>query len=185
MRTFLKDELERFLEAVDRALAQPVEVIVIGGTAAALHYGVTRATHDIDTWTTVQGDLAAAAERARASTGLDIPVTQSGVADAPHNFESRLERVLPRLDRLRVWVPEKHDLALMKAIRGYEHDLQAIAEIHAHSPLDLNTLVGRFQDEMTPIGDPARIRGNMLAVVERLFPDSVEDVARRLRKARP
>ena len=48
MRTFLKDELERFLEAVDHALAQPVEVIVIGGTAAALHYGVTRATHDIE-----------------------------------------------------------------------------------------------------------------------------------------
>ena len=73
----------------------------------------------------------------------------------------------------------------MKAIRGYEHDLQAIAEIHAHSPLDLDTLIRRFQDEMTPIGDPARIRGNILAVLERLFPDAVEDVARRLRKAQP
>ena len=156
---------------------------MIGGTAAALHYGVTRATHDIDTWTIVQDDLAAAAERARVSTGLDIPVTQSGVADAPFDFESRLERVLPHLDRLRVFVPEKHDLALMKAIRGYEHDLQAIAEIHAHSPLDPETLIRRFQDEMAPIGDPARIRGNILAVVERLFPDAVEDVARRLRKA--
>jgi hypothetical protein len=112
-------------------------------------------------------------------------VTQSGVADAPHDFESRLERVLPDLDRLRVWVPEKHDLALMKAMRAYEHDLQAIAEIHAHSRLDLDTLIGRFQDEMAPIGDPARIRGNILAVVERLFPEQVEDVATRLRKARP
>lgn len=184
MRTFLKDELERFLEAVDQVLAQPLDVIVIGGTAAALHYGVTRATHDIDTWTTVQRDLAAAAERARVSTGLDIPVTQSGVADAPYDFESRLERVLPHFDRLRVLVPEKHDLALMKAIRGYEHDLQAIGEIHAYSPLDLDTLIGRFQDEMTPIGDPVRIRGNILAVVERLFPDCVDDVARRLRRAR-
>jgi hypothetical protein len=98
---------------------------------------------------------------------------------------SRLERVLPHLDRLRVWVPEKHDLALMKAMRAYEHDLQAIVKIHAHSPLDLDTLVGRSQDEMTPIGDPARIRGNVLSVVERLFPDRVEDVERRLRKPRP
>ena len=81
-------------------------------------------------------------------------------------FESRLEQVLPRLERLRVLVPEKHDLVLMKAIRGYEHDLQAIAEIHAHSPLDLDTLIRRFQDEMTPIGDSARIRGNILAVLE-------------------
>jgi hypothetical protein len=31
MRTFLKDELERFLMAIDQALGQPVEVIVIGG----------------------------------------------------------------------------------------------------------------------------------------------------------
>lgn len=38
---------------------------------------------------------------------------------------------------------------------------------------------------MTPIGDPARIRGNVLAVVERLFRGHVEDVARRLRKPRP
>jgi hypothetical protein len=184
MRTFFKDELEWFLRAVDHALVQPVEVIVIGGTAAALHYGVTRATHDIDTWTAVKGDLAAAAERARLATGLDIPVTQSGVADAPYDFESRLERVLSHLDRLRVWVPEKHDLTLMKAMRGYEHDLQAIVEIHAHSALDLDTLVGRFRHEMTPVGDPARIRGNILAVVERLFPDRVGDVARRLRKPR-
>ena len=35
MRTFLKDELERFLVAIDQVLRQPVEVIVIGGTAAA------------------------------------------------------------------------------------------------------------------------------------------------------
>jgi hypothetical protein len=37
---------------------------------------------------------------------------------------------------------------------------------------------------MTPIGDLARIRGNVLAVVERLFPDAAEGVATRLRKAR-
>jgi len=38
--------------------------------------------------------------------------------------------------RLKVMVPEKHDLVLTKAMRRYEHDLQAIEEIHAHSPLD-------------------------------------------------
>ena len=34
METFLRDQLERFLEAVDTALAGPVKVVVIGGTAA-------------------------------------------------------------------------------------------------------------------------------------------------------
>jgi hypothetical protein len=39
IETFLRDQLERFLEAVDAALAGPVRVVVIGGTAAALHCG--------------------------------------------------------------------------------------------------------------------------------------------------
>jgi hypothetical protein len=30
VRTFLKEELERFLMAIDRALGRPVEVVVIG-----------------------------------------------------------------------------------------------------------------------------------------------------------
>jgi hypothetical protein len=45
-------------------------------------------------------------------------------------------------------------------------------------------LVRRFKEEMTPIGDPARIRGNFLVVVERLFPDSVDVIARELRSKR-
>jgi len=182
MKTFLREQLERFLGAVDAALSEPIEIVVIGGTAAALHYGVGRATHDIDTWSTVEEALAAAAEKARAVTGLDVPLQKSGVADAPLEFESRLERVLPNLKCLRVLVPEKHDLVLMKALRCYEHDLEAIAEIHARSPLDLNVLVQRFKDEMTPIGDPVRLRGNFLVVVERLFADKVDSVARELRK---
>jgi len=184
MKAFLRQQLERFLEAVDMALHEPVEVIVIGGSAAALHYGVARATHDIDTWTTVPADLAAAAEAAREVTGLDVPLQRSGVADAPLEFESRLERVLPNLPRLTVLVPEKHDLVLMKAVRCYEHDLEAIAEIHDHSALDLGVLLRRFTEEMTPIGDPARIMGNFLVVVEQLFPDSVTSVAAELRKKR-
>lgn len=95
MRAFLRDELARFLEAVDGALDRPVEIIVIGGSAAALQYGVTRATHDIDTWTTVKAELASAAAMARKGTGLDIPVEKSGVADAPFAFESRLQRPCP------------------------------------------------------------------------------------------
>src|SRR5258707_6306361 len=105
---------------------------------------------------------------------------KSGVGDAPYEFESCLERVLPDLRKLTVLVPEKHDLVLMKAVRCYEHDLDAIAEIHAHAALDLDVLVGRFEEEMTPIGDPDRIRGHFLVVVERLFPDSVDAVEKRL-----
>jgi len=180
MRTYLKAELERFLQAVDAALEGPVDVILIGGAAAALHYGATRPTRDIDTWNAIHVELSRAAGSARSSTGLEVPLQQSGVADAPSEFETRLERVLAGLRQLTVFVPERHDLVLMKAVRAYEHDLEVIGEIHAGFPLDLETLVVRWETEMSPIGDPLRVRGNFLAVVERVFPASVDRVAKRL-----
>lgn len=183
MRRYRRDEIEQFLSAVDAALSQPARVVVIGGSAAALHYGVTRATHDIDTWDVVRADLAAAVEKARQTTGLPVPVGTSGVADPPYEFESRLERVLPALSRLEVYVPEKHDLVLMKTMRADEHDIHAMVEIHTNSPLDLETLVQRFKSEMSAaIGEPQRLRRNFLVVVERLFPDAVDQVARSLRQ---
>ena len=50
------------------------------------------------------------------------------IADEPENYTARLERVLPRLKQLRISVPEKHDLVLMKSTRAYEHDIQVIRE---------------------------------------------------------
>ena len=185
MRTYLKEELERFLEAVDGALTRPVEVIVIGGTAAALHYGLKHPTRDIDTWNALDADLTSAVRRAQATTGLQVPVAKSAVAEAPEDFEVRLVRVLPRLTRLVVRVPEKHDLVLMKTIRGDEHDLQAAEEIHANSPLDLEILVRRFEKEMDPIGPHERFRGHFLALVERLFPEAVDGVFVRLKSKQP
>jgi hypothetical protein len=181
VRIYTPGELRRFLAAMDRALAHPAEVVVIGGAAAAIGYGVSSGTRDIDTWTQVHEDLAAAAERARETTGLRVPFAQSGVADGPHDFESRLERARPRLKRLRVRMPERHDLVLMKVLRGDEHDLQAIEAIHHRSPLELSILLKRYQEEMgATIIAPRRLRGQFLTMVERLFPEDLGETERRL-----
>jgi len=82
-------------------------------------------------------------------------------------------------------IPEKHDLVLMKVMRGDEHDLQAIEAIHQSSPLALATLVQRYEDEMgAAIIDPARLRGHFLTLVERLFPGELDVVDQRLRRRR-
>jgi hypothetical protein len=52
------------------------------------------------------------------------------------------------LKKLRVLVPERHDLALMKVVREDRHDEDMIAEIHAHQPLKLDVLLKRFAEEM-------------------------------------
>ena len=185
MRRFTASELVAFLSAIDEALVRPVEVIVIGGTAAAVHHGVRRTTQDVDTWSTVGAELAEAIVRAREKTGLRVPFSQSGVADAPYDFETRLERAMPRLCRLIIKVPEKHDLVLMKTVRCYEHDVETIVELHAQTPLDLETLVSRYEREMgAAIIDPTRLRGNFLTVIERLFPEALADIERRLKRRR-
>ncbi len=181
MKTYLAEQLTVFLEAIDSALHEPAELVVIGGTAAALHHGVKHPTRDIDTWNAITRSLATAIDSARRKTGLEIPVAKSGVAGAPEGMEERLERVLAHLERLRVLVPEKHDLALMKMLRANQHDLDVIAEMHSHSSFDLDVLVDRYENEMDPVGDPRTIRANFLALVEVLFPEKVDSVVEKLR----
>ena len=182
MRLYTPAELRIFLAGVDAALRGKAEVVLIGGAAVAIEYDIVVGTRDIDTWTRVQNDLMIAVERSRQATGLAVPFAQSGVADGPESFERRLRRALPHLKRLIVRVPEKHDLVLMKVVRGDEHDLQAIEAIHERSPLDLETLLDRYQQEMgAAIIDPRRLKGHVLTMVERLFPDQLDRAERRLR----
>jgi len=53
MRRYPRTELTRFLLAVDSELSVAVEVVIIGGAAAALRYGASRPTLDVDTFSRV------------------------------------------------------------------------------------------------------------------------------------
>ena len=174
MRYYVRAEIERFLRAVDLALERPATVIIIGGGAAALKYRIDDPTTDIDTFNALGADLRRAIDAARKATGLAMPFEQSGVADGPYDFEDRLLRAMPRLARLTVLVPERHDLALMKAVRGDQADFARLQAIHERKPFDLSVLLRRYEEEMGHVViDPRRLRGNFLALVESLFPESV------------
>jgi len=174
VRYYVRAEIERFLRAVDRALKRPATVVIIGGGAAALKYGIDDPTTDIDTFTTLDAELRRAIEAARKATGLPMPFERSGVADGPYSFEDRLLRAMPRLSRLTVLVPERHDLALMKTVRGDQADFAKLQAIHERKRFDLAVLLDRYQQEMSHVViDPRRLRGNFLALVESLFPEAV------------
>ena len=173
MRYYVRAEIERFLRAVDRALKRPATIIIIGGGAAALKYRIDDPTTDIDTFNALGADLRRAIDAARKATGLAMPFEQSGVADGPYEFEDRLLRAMPRLARLTVLVPERHDLALMKTIRGDQADFAKLQAIHNRKPFVLSVLLKRYQEEMGQvIIDPRRLRWNFLALVESLFPEA-------------
>ena len=109
-RKYTREELVRFVRYID-----------VGGAAAALSYGATGSTKDIDTWHNVPRAVARAAADARKATGLEVPIEKAGVTDGPYHYEDRIRSIAIRLKKLRVLVPERHDLALMKVVRSAFH----------------------------------------------------------------
>lgn len=188
MKKFNAEQIRAFLTALDRQLDEPRELILIGGSAAALAYGVERATRDVDTWSAWIQDVGEAVSRAGAVSGLPIPVEYAAVADAPYEFESRLEKVdLAVPVKLEILVPEKHDLVLMKMMRGYEHDIETAVDIHAKHGLDFETLIARYISEMDHvIGDRRKLDLNFLALIERLYDgERLEEARKRLHSRSP
>ena len=185
MKQFLPEELIQFLQKTDEFITAECELIVIGGAAASLAYGATRTTTDIDLATEPPQHLLTALELASKATGISIPVSYVGLHEPPYAFEDRLTMLKnPAFNKLHLCVPERHDLALMKMVRGYENDIQTIEEIHQTYPLELDILIERFMDEMTQVsGNPRYIRLNFLLMVEALFsPEEVEEAKRRTKK---
>lgn len=171
MTRFDRAQIVAFLRALDRQLRRPAAAVVIGGAAAAVAYHSGTKTADIDLFRGLTQELLEAARKARQETGLAIAVGAAPVADLPHDYEDRLRPARGlSLGKLTLWFPDKYDLVLAKAVRGYQHDLDTIEGVHRRHRLSRKTLVGRFEAEMShAIGDPARIRLNVVMVVARLY----------------
>ncbi len=108
---------------------------------------------------------------------------KAAIAEPPYNFEERL-LLLPMegLKHLTVFIPEPHDLALMKTARGEALDFDAIEDVHREQPLDLQTLIERYHETKDVVtGPPARFRRSFLALIARLFGEDVaEELENRL-----
>ena len=184
MTRFQPSEIQEFLEAVDSYLKSSFDLVIIGGAAAALAYKASKTTTDIDTANRILEELLYAFEAATKKTGLAIPVSMAGVFDPPYNYEYRLQQYDQiNLKLLKIYVPEQHDLALMKIVRGYENDIQTICEIHENMPFCYETLIERFLTEMTQvIGNSNAIRMNFLLAISELFGDELADQAEELTK---
>ena len=170
IRRYTRSDIERLLAAIDQRLTKPASLIIIGGAAAVLAYHASRTTVDIDTACSIQ-DLEKAYKKAKEETKLYIPLGPAGVFDPPYNYEDRLQK-LPALmlRQLAIFVPELHDLILMKTMRGDERDLEAILELGKKNEVSGKILMTRFKLEMTQaIGRPEDIRLKFLATYATLF----------------
>lgn len=180
---FGRAELIALFRAVDARLTRPGAIRLIGGAVVGLRYLPSFRTRDVDyAWADleVQHALdALAAERP------ELVITRTGTYFAPYSHEARLETLeIPGLRNLAVQVPEHHDLAIMKATRGFDRDLEAIAQMHAVQPFDLPTLVARFEETWLP--GPQRLADlGFLSAIEALFgEDGARDAERLIAERR-
>lgn len=186
---FDRRQLLTFLRAVDRHLASKAEVVVVGGAALSIAYGVERRTSDIDV-VELRGsdkDLTHAVRQAREDTGLAVAMGPATVTVIPDHFEGRLRSARGlRLRRLKFMVPEKYDLALSKiaASASRPHDLDAVLDLHAKHRLSRRELVDRFDREMARVSvvDQRQLALPMAVAVAELYGDQAgRDFAERYR----
>jgi hypothetical protein len=171
---FDKAAVDEFLIELDREIDFPFELVIIGGSAAMLQYAAKGATEDIDTFNNV-GRLLEAKERL-AKRGLSIPLKEASVRFGPSGFAERLVQYadLP-LARLRVFVPEIHDLILFKISRLEEKDVADIRGLAHSASLNEAVFLKRMLTESICeyVGDEVLFIGLYLDAMETIFGEKV------------
>lgn len=160
------DEIGSMLRRADACLSAPLSIVLIGGGAIAVAYLPNHGTRDIDA-THLPRPFVEAWKTAGLPESL---LDHAHVWDAPLNFEDRLQEIVLGTGRLRVFVPERHDLAMMKIVRGDDRDIEAISAVHSTVPLKLSRMEELYRSEMSHIiSDMRKFRMNFLMACAALF----------------
>lgn len=158
----MNEPWQSFLTALDRRLTGPIELHCFGGFVVAEHYGLIRATADIDTIEVRGVDPALLVGLSGKGSDLHkqhkVYVDYVTIADCPYEYESRLIPVFTNeFTNLRLMAFERHDLILAKLARNIDRDRQDLAAMALGPGLDTALLRQRFASEMKPyIGNPKR-----------------------------
>ena len=158
----LHEPWQGLLEALDRELAEPTELHCFGGFVVAEHYGLARATADVDVLESRGMDLATIARLAGKGSALHaqhkVYVDVVTIADVPDDYEARLiDMNVAGLTRLRLRAFERHDLVLAKLARNIDRDREDVVALARGPGLDINVLKERYRQELRPkLGRPDR-----------------------------
>ena len=144
-----------FLSDLDAVLDEPADLHCIGGFAISQYFGFGRETADLDVLSVAPQPMRVAVAAAAGNGSAlhrkhRVFIDQAGVANFPDNYESRLRRAWPVWKKLRLWIPEPHDLALTKLERSNERDIRDVVFLAQAGLIDQDMLVARFEGEMEP-----------------------------------
>lgn len=187
MSRFVSEEIKQFLRAVDRHLKRSFTVEIIGGAAGALSLSLEGDTEDIDTITSVEA-IEDALGIARVETGLNIPVGVAGIWDGPYGYRRRRKHVrITGIKRLKIYVPDKYDWALMKIVRLKDKDREHIKEAAEKVGFKSTTFYRRFVSDMTSFvcGPPKELVWNFCVMMSELYGEAeAEKIRARIERNR-
>ena len=125
-----KNELIEALQELDVQLSSNCDLILIGGAAMILHFGASRATHDVD-MLVIHSDIADLRRAIKAvAQQRDLPEdwindAAKGFADIlPPDFDRRLTPLDLSLQHLRLFALGIPEQAAMKIVALREQDLE-------------------------------------------------------------
>src|ERR1035438_6932822 len=144
-----------FLRELDKIATDAVDFHCIGGFVITRCYGLERETRDLDVLsitpkTQREEFLQKSAEGSELHKIHGVYLDVVTVIQAyPENYESRLIEMFPgELQKIRLFAPEAHDLALMKLGRNIERDRDDVKHLARAGYLNVDDLRRRYEQEM-------------------------------------
>jgi uncharacterized nucleotidyltransferase DUF6036 len=146
-----------FLKKLDQLVKERIDLHCVGGFSVTLQFGLSRNTADMDILPVTPSQLLAelvrlAGQDSELHRSFKVYLHPVTVATYPEDYESRLERMWPnfKLEHLRLFSLEAHDLALTKLERNSEKDRQDIEGLARAGKLDPTILRDRYVKELRP-----------------------------------
>lgn len=175
---FNREALLEFFNALDNELKEPVELFVIGGSAASIAFNSKDGTTDIDTWSKEEKITTAYETVVFKFKHLKIPLGPAYVQIKSPQIRERFflfEEV--KYKNLKLFFPEPEDLFLLKAQRADEKDtvdLQALHEIKKCNP---NLILKRFKEDVLPhnYGSDNMLKIRYLVTVAKVFGENIAE----------
>jgi hypothetical protein len=144
-----------FLRELDGFSTGGVDLHCIGGFVVTRCYGFARQTRDLDVLSiTPNSQRNLFVQQAGKGSGLHkkykvyldfVTVIQA----YPENYEQRLSEMFPgRLQNVRLFAAEAHDLALMKLERNIERDREDVKFLARQGYIQPDKLYMRYHEEM-------------------------------------
>ena len=157
MSTEIAEPWNSFLRDLDQVTTGPADLHCIGGFVVTIFYGSERETVDIDVLM-IQSICNSGEPFERAGKGSELHTKHGVYLDHvtvieayPDEYASRLKEIYPgAFSNLRLWVPEAHDLALMKLGRNSEKDRDDVKYLARARLITSNQFRSRYETEMRP-----------------------------------